>query len=92
MDEDTFTNRLQELIREIADLPIDQQKKIAPLIEETKERHKENKENFSKLEKSFGELRIYLKYLLFDLEATTRERNQLRRRLNQRDEDEPNQI
>lgn len=87
MDEDTFNSRLQELIQEIAHLPIDKQKKIAPLIEETKKRHKEIKENSDQLERSFTELRICLKYLLFDLEATTRERNQLRRRLNKRDED-----
>lgn len=92
MDEETFNSRLQELIQEIAALPADQRKKVTPLIEETKNRHQEIKENVGKLEKSFTELRICLKYLLFDLEATTRERNQLRRRLNARDEDEPNQI
>jgi chromosome segregation ATPase len=87
MDEETFNNKLQELIQEIATLPADQRKRVIPLIEETKKRHQEIKDSVGKLEKSFAELRIYLKYLLFDLEATQRERDQFKQRLNQRDED-----
>ena len=78
MDEDTFNKRLRELISEIANLPADKQKQLAPLVEETKSRHDKIKENMDKVTKSLGDLRICLKYLLFDLEATRRERDRLK--------------
>lgn len=91
MDEETFDRRLQELIQEIANLPADKQKQLAPLVKETKERHKTTKANIDKINKSLIDLRICLKYLLFDLEATRRERDQLKTMFeNPPDNDEPN--
>ena len=93
MDEETFNRRIRELIREIANLPADKQKQLAPLVEETQARHKEIKENVDKVTKSLGDLRICLKYLLFDLEATRRERDRLKAAMDNqppKDDDEPN--
>jgi len=78
MNEEVFNKKLRELIREIANLPEDKQKQLAPLVEETKERHEDIKESVSRITKSLGDLRICLKYLLFDLEATRRERDKLK--------------
>lgn len=78
MEEKEFNDRLRELIKEIAGLPTDQQKKIGPLVEETKRRHKAIKETVNNIASSLLDLRICIKYLLFDLEATKRERNHLR--------------
>lgn len=75
MNEEMFNDKLRELIREIANLPEDQQKQLAPLVEETKERHNDIQESVSKIAKSLGDLRICLKYTMFDLEATRRERD-----------------
>ncbi|RLC89125.1 MAG: transcriptional regulator [Chloroflexi bacterium] len=95
MDEDTFNKKLRELIREIASPPADKQKQLAPLVEETKSRHNEIKENVDKVTKSLSDLRICIKYLLFDLEATRRERDRLKNIVDNQppkdaDDDEPN--
>lgn len=82
MCEKTFDKRLQELIREVANLPVDQQKKLVPFIEKTKQRHQEIKDNIDNIEDSFINLRICIKYILFDLEATRRERDYLKNMLN----------
>lgn len=81
MDESTFNKKLQELIQEIAHLPPDKQEQLAPLIEETKKRHEVIKEASDQINKSILDLRICIKYLLFDLEATKRERDALKKRL-----------
>jgi len=95
MNEEAFNKRLRELIREIANLPADKQKQLAPLVEETKTRHKELKENVGKIANSLADLRICLKYLLLDLEATRRERDRLKSMLENQppkedDDDQPN--
>lgn len=78
MDEETFNQKLKELINMITSLPADQQKKLALLVEETKARHNQIKENMEKITRSLNDLRIGLKYLLFDLEATRQERDRLK--------------
>lgn len=82
MDKDTFDQRLRELIRETISLPANQRAKLTPLIEETKLRHQEIKDNSDKIADSLINLRICIKYILFDLEATRRERNNLKNMLN----------
>lgn len=91
MDEKEFNTKLRELIKEIASLPKEQQKKLAPMIGETVQRHKEVKDDMSKVAQSLTSLRICLKYIMFDLEATRRERDQLRKMLEDKpQEDDPN--
>jgi len=92
MDEETFEKKLQELIHEIARLPGNKQKELAPPIEKTKNRHDEIKKRTCKVTNSLLDLRICLKYILFDLEATRRERDRLKKVLDKkrRSDDEPN--
>lgn len=87
MDENEFNKKLRELIDEIASLPKDQQKQLKPIVEETKQRHKDIKENTNKINESITDLRICIKYLLFDLEATKRERNKLKSILDKKSPD-----
>jgi hypothetical protein len=86
---DEFNYRLRELIAEITTLPIDKQKQLIPLIEETKKRQNTIKENVDKINQSLDGLRICLKYMLFDLEATRRERDALKKILNDEEKDNP---
>ena len=54
-----------------------------------------HKDSIKKIDQSIADLRICIKYLLLDLEATTRERNSLKAKLgkqNPDDEDNPNRI
>lgn len=92
MDEKTFNYKLQELIREIANLPPKDKQQLELLAAETQKRHKDIKENVDRVSKSLIDLRICLKYLMFDLEATRRERDSLKKILENQslDDDESN--
>ncbi len=81
MDEGTFQKKLGELVKEIKDLPRPERDKLAVLADETKQRHQELKKTVSNLHDSIDFLRLSIKYLLFDLEATRRENGYLRKML-----------
>lgn len=86
MDEATFQKKLGELVKEIGGLPDPQQrKKLELLAEQTKQRHAELKKSVSSLQDSLDYLRLSIKYLLFDLEATRRENSYLRKMLEESD-------
>ncbi|MFQ5423162.1 MAG: transcriptional regulator [Phycisphaerae bacterium] len=81
MDESTFQKKLAELVQEIDALPASERAKLETLAAETKQRHQKLKETVSGLQDSIDYLRLSIKYLLFDLEATRRENNYLRKML-----------
>jgi hypothetical protein len=81
MDESTFQNKLSELVKEINTLPESERQRLMLLAEETKQRHRELKKTVSGLHDSIDFLRLSIKYLLFDLEATRRENGRLRKML-----------
>ena len=81
MDEGVFQKKLGELVNEIKALPEKDRQKLAMLAEETKQRHQELKKTVHSLHESIDFLRLSIKYLLFDLEATRRENNYLRKML-----------
>jgi hypothetical protein len=85
MDEITFQKKLGELVKEIGTLPESQRKKLELLAEQTKQRHDEIKKSVSSLQDSLDYLRLSIKYLLFDLEATRRENSYLRKMLEESD-------
>ena len=58
--------------------------RLMELARETQERHEQLKETFAKLHDGIDHLRLHVKYLLFDLEATRRENAQLRKLLKDR--------
>jgi septal ring factor EnvC (AmiA/AmiB activator) len=81
MDERTFQQKLAELTKEIGNLPAEDRSKLETLAEQTKERHAKLKKTVSSLQESLDYLRLSVKYLLFDLEATRRENSYLRKML-----------
>ncbi len=84
MDEGSFQKKLNELVSEIKTMPEVEKTKLARLAEETRQRHEQLKKTVSSLQESIDFLRLSIKYLLFDLEATKRENMQLRRMLDER--------
>lgn len=86
MNEDAVNKQLRELIYEIAD-PSKNRKKLAiSSVEETQPTP-------DKIDQSLIDLRICVKYLLFDVEATRRERDRLKTILDNQppsDDDTPN--
>jgi hypothetical protein len=79
MDEQTFQRKLSELVAEIGSLPPAEREKLQMLAEQTRKRHNELKQTVSSLQESLDFLRLSIKYLLFDLEATRRENTYLRK-------------
>lgn len=77
MDE-AIENKFNELIKEIDSIPAPQREKLNMLVGQTYDRHKQLRKDVDELHESLDYLRVSLKYLLFDLEATRRENAQLK--------------
>ena len=85
MDEKTFQTKLANLMSEINTLPESERQKLANLAKQTRDRHDKMKKTVSDLQESLDYLRLSIKYLVFDLEATRRENKYLRDMLNKQD-------
>lgn len=81
MDESTFQKKLAELVHEIGNIPEEDRVRLQTLAAETRQRHEKLKQTVSSLQDSIDYLRLSIKYLLFDLEATRRENGYLRKML-----------
>lgn len=90
MMEDSCLNKelreLHKLLKKIGSLPTEEQKRVVALNRQASDVHKGLRENLSKLQSSMDYLRVVVKYLAFDLEATRRENEILKRLLDQRDQ------
>lgn len=85
MDEAKFQKKLAELVAEIDKLPESEQQRLRDLAQETKQRHEDIKRSVKGLQESIDFLRMGIKYLLFDLEATRRENTYLRKMIDPND-------
>lgn len=83
MDESNFQKRLSELIAQIDTLPEAERQRLRAMAAETRQRHEDLKKSVSSMQESLDFLRLWIKYMLFDLEATRRENTYLRRMLAQ---------
>lgn len=83
MNEKSFQTKLAELMSEISTLPKAERDKLTELAEQTRTRHAKLKKTVSELQESLDYLRLSIKYLVFDLEATRRENKYLRKMLEQ---------
>ena len=84
MDRKIFQQKMGELIKEIGILSGPQRKKLEQLIAQTKECHIELEKSDASLQDSLDYLRLNIKYLLFDLEATRQENTYLRKMLEEK--------
>ncbi len=83
MDEHTFQAKFTELLGKIQELPDEQRRRLEKLAEQSKERRTRIQSSLSELQESLDYLRLTVKYLVFDLEATRRENAYLRRLIEQ---------
>jgi hypothetical protein len=81
MDISTVETRLNELLNEVNNLPAEQSKKLLSLAQKTKLYNQKQNQGTDNLQDSLDHLRLTVKYLLFDLEATRRENKYLRKML-----------
>lgn len=79
MDEREFQTKLAELMVEISTLPAAERAKLEALAAETRQRHERLRATMDNLQESLDYLRLSIKYLVFDLEATRRENTYLRK-------------
>ena len=85
MDETNFEDKLNELVKEFGGMRDPENKKLAMLAKQARESHKQLKKSVDSLQESLDYLRVCIKYQLFDLEATRRENQYLRKLLEDRD-------
>jgi hypothetical protein len=88
MNEQEFQSKLAELMGEISTLPPTERRKLEKIAGETRERHEKLRQTVSNLQESLDYLRLSIKYLVFDLEATRRENNYLRKMLEETSEND----
>ena len=81
MNDAEFNQKLANMMQQIDSLPPTEQARLRTLAEETKERQEKLKSTVSSLQESLDYLRLSIKYLVFDLEATRRENQYLRKLL-----------
>lgn len=81
MKDEVFNARLTEARQRIESLPDEKRAPLMNLLQETKNRHHELKQSFSKVHEAVDEWRLMMKYLVFDRDALKRECESLRRRL-----------
>jgi hypothetical protein len=86
MNDQDFQSKLGELLDQIEHLPESQRPKLEELAHETRRRHERMRQTLSELQESLDYLRLSVKYLVFDLEATRRENKYLRTLMNREDD------
>lgn len=88
MNEREFQAKLAHLLTEIKMLPASERAKLEKMAVETQERHTKLKRTVGDLQESLDYLRLSVKYLVFDLEATRRENAYLRKMINDSSSDD----
>jgi predicted nucleic acid-binding Zn-ribbon protein len=79
MTEKEFQDKLGDLMSQIERLPAEQRGDLQKLVDETKGRHERMRATIGDLQEALDYLRLSVKYLVFDLEATRRENEYLRK-------------
>jgi len=87
MDEKAFENKFEELMKLIHELPEGKRGNLEKLAQETRDRRSKIQSSIGELQESLDYLRLSVKYLVFDLEATRRENAYLRRLVEQANRD-----
>ena len=83
MNEQDFSGKLTELMGEISALPTIEREKLTKIADQTRQRSEQAAAKVNNLQESLDYLRLSIKYLVFDLEATRRENGFLRKMLEQ---------
>ncbi|MFO0915563.1 MAG: transcriptional regulator [Pirellulales bacterium] len=78
---DRLPGELIEMAAVIAQLPAEYRARLEPLYHRVAENSRRRGKILNLVQEALSQLRLDMKYLLFDLEATRRERNEYRRAL-----------
>ena len=78
---DELPQEVIELTAVLNQLPIEVRQTIEPLVTRVVESTRRRRRILNLVQDALGQLRLDMKYLVFDLEATRRERDELRQKL-----------
>lgn len=81
MNQWIFEEKLNELVRELGPLPDPTQQKLLEITREHRDTQEKLNKSLHSMQESLDYLRVCVKYLLFDLEATRRENLYLKKLL-----------
>ena len=81
MDDHAFQAKLNELVEEIGSIPAKERQKLIMLVNKSQKNQKKIRKSVASLQESLDYLRVTIKYMIFDLEATRRENKYLRKLL-----------
>ena len=82
-----LTRDMVELIEAARRLPTEQRRQIEPLLERVVDSTKRRRRILQFVQEALSQFRLDMKYLIFDLEATRRERDAYRDQLEYREDD-----
>ena len=77
---DEVPREILDLVESIQRLPQEHRAKVEPLLTRVVDNAKRRRRILSLVQDALGQLRLDMKYLAFDLEATRRERDDFRRK------------
>ncbi|HZZ29686.1 MAG TPA: transcriptional regulator [Pirellulales bacterium] len=78
---------LVELVSAVSQLPEEHRQLLVPTLNRVVESTKRRRRILTLVQDALGQLRLDMKYLMFDLEATRRERDDYRRQVEEAQED-----
>lgn len=78
---DELPNELIDLIQVVGEMPAETRSKLEGLLSRVVESTKRRRRIMNLVQEALSQLRLDMKYLLFDLEATRRERDEYKARL-----------
>ena len=84
MEESNLEEKLQELAAQFGASPDPRCDKLTELAKQARDSHNKLQKSVDRLQESLDYLRICIKYQIFDLEATRRENEYLRKLLEER--------
>lgn len=86
LEEREYRAALDELLQRIDSLPPEQRRRLQGLVGQTRQRHEKLRESVTRLQETLDTLRVSVKYLIFDVEATRRENEHLRKKISEQGE------
>ena len=72
---------VRDLTEAVALLPIEHRRRLQPILDRVTESTKRRRRILQLVQEALGQLRLDMKYLMFDLEATRRERDAFKKQL-----------
>lgn len=81
MDQPNLEDKLNELVKAFGGRAAPQHRKLATLAKQARDNHRQLQNSVNNLQESLDYLRLCIKYQSFDLEATRRENEHLKKLL-----------